>query len=84
MPYETSIWKMVVSGILGVWCHVIIDAIYHWDVQIFWPSKATPLYGLISKQQVETVCVIFFVLAIIMCAIAALSYVKQDKAERNV
>ena len=84
LPYQTSFWKMIVSGILGVWCHVIIDAIYHRDVQMFWPSKITPLYGLISKPQVETVCVIFFILAIILYAIAAVSYVKQNKAERNV
>ena len=77
LPYETGLGKMIISGILGVWCHVIIDAIYHRDVRMFWPSKITPLYGLISKQQIETVCLIFFIPAIILYVIAAVSYAKR-------
>ena len=83
LPYQTSFWKMIVSGILGVWCHVIVDAIYHQDVRLFWPSKITPLYGLISRQQVETACVIFFILAIILYAIAAVSYAKRKSAHQE-
>jgi len=80
LPYQTSFWKMITSGILGVWCHVIIDAIYHWDARLLWPSRVTPLYGLISKQQVETVCLIFFIPAIILYAIAAVSYAKKIRS----
>jgi len=25
IPYQTSFWKMLVSGVLGVWLHVVID-----------------------------------------------------------
>jgi len=83
LPYQTHFGKMVLSGILGVWCHVIIDAIYHWDVRMLWPNKATPLYGLISEQQVETACVIFFILAIILYAIAAVSYAKRKSGHQE-
>jgi len=68
IPYETGLWKMVISGILGVWLHVITDALYHWDVQIFWPSKISPLYELLSKGQLIAVCIAFFVAAVILYA----------------
>jgi membrane-bound metal-dependent hydrolase YbcI (DUF457 family) len=82
IPYQTSFWKMVVSGALGVWLHVVIDAIYHWDVQIFWPSKAKPLWRLISQEQIEIVCIGFLVAAAIAYAFAVASYVKQNKVKR--
>jgi len=81
VPYKTNFWKMVASGILGVWLHVFIDAIYHGDVRIFWPSRAIPLFGLISRGQVKAICVALFAAAVIPYAIAAKSYTKQDKAK---
>ena len=82
IPYQTSLPKMLVSGVLGVWLHVAIDAIYHWDVRVFWPSKARPLYALITKQQLQALCVAFFIAAIIPYAIAIVSYMKQNKAKK--
>jgi len=83
LPYETDLGKTIISGILGVWCHVIIDAIYHPDVLIFWPSNATPLHGLISQQQVEIACAIFFIPAIILYAISAISYAKGKSGRKE-
>ncbi len=80
IPYQTSFWKMAVSGILGVWLHVVLDAIYHPDVRIFWPSRVNPLWQLISQKQVEILCVVFFIAAAIAYAFAAASYMKQKKA----
>jgi membrane-bound metal-dependent hydrolase YbcI (DUF457 family) len=83
IPYQTSFWKMVISGVLGVWLHVLIDSIYHWDVRMFWPSKAKPLLGLISQGQVKILCIGFFVAAVIAYAFAVASYLKQKKANPN-
>jgi membrane-bound metal-dependent hydrolase YbcI (DUF457 family) len=83
IPYQTSFGKMAVSGVLGVWLHVLIDGIYHWDVQIFWPSKAKPLYGLISQGWVKAICVASFVAAAVAYAFAVASYLKQKKANLN-
>ncbi len=84
IPYQTSLWKMLVSGVLGVWLHVVIDAIYHPDVRLFWPgtSRARPLYKLITKQQLQTICLVFFIAAVIPYAIAVLSYSKRKKLEQ--
>ncbi|MFZ0034183.1 MAG: hypothetical protein WAK60_04230 [Sedimentisphaerales bacterium] len=79
IPYQTSFGKMVISGILGVWLHVAIDALYHWDVRIFWPSKINPLWQLISRGHVKTLCIGFFVAAVIAYAFAVASYLKQKK-----
>jgi hypothetical protein len=83
IPYKTNLWKMLVSGVLGVWLHVFIDAIYHWDVRIFWPSKAKPLYGLISQGWIKAICVASFVAAAVAYAFAVASYLKQKKANLN-
>jgi membrane-bound metal-dependent hydrolase YbcI (DUF457 family) len=83
IPYQTSLWKMAVSGVLGVWLHVVIDAIYHWDVQIFWPSKAKPLYGLISQGWVKAICVAFFFAALILYTIVAVSYAKRKSEHQE-
>jgi membrane-bound metal-dependent hydrolase YbcI (DUF457 family) len=69
IPYQTGLWKMVVSGVLGIWFHVVIDAIYHCDVKIFWPSDTNPLSGLISHEQVKILCIASFFAAILLYAL---------------
>ena len=80
IPYQTSFWKMVTSGILGVWLHVVIDAIYHWDVRIFWPSNAKPLFGQISQGRMEAVCIAFFIAAVVPYILAVKAFSKKDKS----
>ena len=79
IPYQPNFWKMLVSGVLGVWLHVIMDAISHPDVRLFWPSKARPLYALLTRQQIQTLCLVFFIADIVLWIIAAVSYSKQKK-----
>jgi hypothetical protein len=79
IPYQTGLRKMILSGILGVWLHVVIDAVYHWDVRIFWPSNVKPLWNLINQKQVEIVCIGFLVAAAIAYAFTATSYLKGKK-----
>lgn len=83
ISYQTSFWKMVISGVLGVWLHVVLDAIYHWDVRAFWPSNAQPLWNLISQKQVELVCIGFFVAAAAVYAFAVASYLKGKKQKQD-
>jgi hypothetical protein len=80
IPYQTSFWKMVVSGVLGVWLHVLIDGIYHCDVRLFWPSNVKPLYGLISQGWIKVICIASFFAAAIAYAFAAASYLRQKRA----
>jgi membrane-bound metal-dependent hydrolase YbcI (DUF457 family) len=74
IPYKTSLRKMVISGILGVWLHVLIDGIYHSDVKIFWPYKTIWLQqmmqGHVTREQIKTICILFFIAAFVVYILA--------------
>jgi len=76
LPYRTSLLKMTLSGILGVWLHVLIDGIYHFDVKPLWPNKKISLWHFAAnhigyrqmeelKGHIETGCIVFAAAAII-------------------
>ncbi len=87
--YKPKLWKMILAGVLGVWLHAAVDAIYHYDVQLFWPSKARelarPLWRLFSKNSAENMarvefwCLMCFVGAVILYVIAVWSFRKAKK-----
>lgn len=81
LPYQPTLKKMIISAILGVWFHVLIDAIYHHDVSIFWPNKTRYLYHLLSKSQVKTACLIFWVLAIVLYLL--IWYLSKRKSSKD-
>jgi hypothetical protein len=35
--------SMILSGIIGAWLHVLVDGLYHSDVEVFWPIHNNPL-----------------------------------------
>ncbi len=82
LPYQSGLKKLIISGILGAWTHTLIDATYHWDVRIFWPLNAKPLYNLLTKQHVKTDCLILWVLMIIPFIFAVREYYK-NKTPKN-
>jgi len=84
ISYKTGFWKMLVSGVLGAWFHVVIDAVYHWDVRMFWPSSAKPLHALLTRQQVNIICTIFFIPAVIAYILAVITFVKNNSAETKI
>ncbi len=87
IPYQPRFWTMVTSGILGVWLHVLIDGAYHHDVKVFWPSKSESLWvavtSRVSKEQIKTICLVFFIAAVIPYAIAVISCVKRNRLKPN-
>ena len=87
VPYTTGFWKMLISGVLGVWLHVLIDGSFHYDVRIFWPNK-TPPWRLINynywkwmHENAELICQYFLFAALIPYAFAVMSYVRENKLE---
>ncbi len=82
IPYQPARWKMVLSGVLGVWLHITLDAIYHYDVQLFWPLKARslqhPLWRLVTNQQEEYICIALSIAAVILYILAVRSYNKKN------
>jgi len=84
IPYQTDLRKMVISGVLGVWLHVVIDAIYHWDVPLLWPSRARPLWRLLSQGQVKSICIAFLVAAAVLYVIIVVPHRKQNRAKKSI
>ncbi|MEJ2702856.1 MAG: LamG domain-containing protein [Sedimentisphaerales bacterium] len=49
IPYEPSLRKMAISGIMGALLHVLIDGLYHCDAKIFWPNGTFSIRRLIYR-----------------------------------
>ena len=82
IPYKSNLRKMVISGILGVWLHILIDGAYHFDVKILWPNKTISLWKVINnylgKEQIETICLVFIFVALVPYLFAVRSFFKQQ------
>ena len=93
IPYKASLVKMAISGVLGVWAHTIIDGVYHYDVQAFWPNTKLLIWrmsrGLFPKMgfdarkdRIEDICLVFFIMAIIPYTVAVISFMRKKKEDR--
>lgn len=87
IPYETGLRKMVISGILGVWFHILIDGAYHFDVKILWPNKTISLWEMVhhhlGKEQIEIICLIFFLAALVPYLFAIRSFSKNRSIQNR-
>ena len=87
IPYKTSLSKMLISGILGLWLHILIDGAYHFDVKILWPNISISLWKMIhrhlSKEQIETICLIFFIAALVPFLFAVMSFSKNSRIQNR-
>jgi len=87
IPYKTSLPKMVISGILGLWLHILIDGAYHFDVKILWPNISISLWKMIhrhlGKEQIETICLIFFPAAFVAYIFAVRSFSKNSRLQNG-
>lgn len=77
LEYKTSILKMIVSGVLGCWLHVFVDAFYHYDVRLFWPNRKLSMVTVVRgwfgnpkprliQGYVEGICAVLFVAAVVL------------------
>jgi membrane-bound metal-dependent hydrolase YbcI (DUF457 family) len=83
IPYQTSFLKMVISGVLGVWLHVLIDGICHFGAHIFWPSKTIwlwrTMYRHINAGQIKAICLFFLLAAVMPYLLAVRSFLRDNK-----
>ena len=87
IPYKTSLSKMVISGILGLWLHILIDGAYHFDVKILWPNKIISLWKMIHRhlgqEQIQTICLVFFLAGLVPYIFAVRSFSKNDMIQNK-
>ena len=79
LPYKASLSKMIISAILGVWFHVLLDGLIYPDVRAFYPLKANPLAGLLSVSAMYTLCTISFIPAAILYILAVASFISRNR-----
>ena len=80
LPYKTNIRKMILSGILGTWLHILIDSLYQPDTDLFWPIRLTKLSSRYNRRPVDFL--------LIFCLLAAffvyLYRLKRQKKAGNL
>jgi membrane-bound metal-dependent hydrolase YbcI (DUF457 family) len=83
LPYKTSLAKMIVSAVLGVWFHIFLDSICWYDVKPFWPLQANPFLDLVTVRTVYIVCTLSFLPAIILYVAIAVFQLRR-RSEKTV
>lgn len=66
LPYGTTYLRMALSGIAGVWLHILFDAMIYLDIRPLYPSESNPLYGILSHGAVYALCSVCFVPALFL------------------
>ena len=66
LPYRTSLGKMLLSGVLGVWFHVLLDSFCWPDMRPFWPIDANPLINLATLDTMRLFCAVAFIWAVVL------------------
>ncbi len=77
LTYSPTLGKMVVSGVLGVWVHVLVDSLQHDDMRIFWPISrycVADHLPYISHRYLELVCLLLLLCAFPLYARLAAHY----------
>lgn len=82
--YKAGLAKMIISGALGAALHVLIDAIYHYDVRAFWPNKTSLRRATqyIDRERIVVVCLCFMAVAAVLYVQAVISYRKNAKINK--
>jgi hypothetical protein len=58
LPEERTIKNIIMTSVLGVWIHIIIDSFLYSDLNLFYPLKWNPLLGLIPEHRLIIFCLI--------------------------
>jgi hypothetical protein len=72
LSYNPTLPKMMLSGMLGIWLHIVIDSMYHTDINPFFPITGNPFYGILSHSGVLLICNISLILAALIFVFTAL------------
>ena len=65
-PDERNIKNIIITSVLGVWVHVLLDSFLYADLNLFYPIQWNPLLGLIPEQMIINFCLISLPVAFII------------------
>jgi len=69
LSYSSGIGKMLLSGLLGVWLHVVFDAVLYDEMKPFYPLGANPFLGIMSEWMVYLICGLCFIPAVALYSV---------------
>ena len=78
-PYVTNLGKAILSGILGGWFHVLLDAPIYADIRPFYPVSRNPFYGLLDDPKMYLFCAICFIPAFALYVIIKIKNSAHNK-----
>lgn len=77
LSYTTTYLKMAVSGVLGVWLHVVFDAPLYDDIRPLYPLQENPLLEVLPPGAVYGICA--------ACLVpAGLLYIRETTRSKSV
>lgn len=71
LPQEPSVTRIVAGACVGVWLHIVLDAILYADMAPLAPLSGNPLLGLIGVTAVYIACLVAGVLGVGLYVLAA-------------
>ena len=77
LPHAVTLKKTLISAVLGVWFHVLVDSFSHSDVRPFYPFEINPMYGIISNATLCLICAVCFIPALAIYGIKVFSFNKS-------
>jgi membrane-bound metal-dependent hydrolase YbcI (DUF457 family) len=66
LPYKPTYLKMLFSGILGAWLHILFDAVLYLDIRPFFPFQGNPLYGILTHKDMYVLCLVCYAPALLL------------------
>jgi membrane-bound metal-dependent hydrolase YbcI (DUF457 family) len=66
LPQNSSFKVILLSALLGIYFHVILDSFTHTGMKPFWPFASNPFLGVFSSLQIELFCILGFAAAIVL------------------
>jgi membrane-bound metal-dependent hydrolase YbcI (DUF457 family) len=73
LSYQPTLLKMLLSGLLGAWLHVLTDAFLYKEMNPFWPIMGNPLHAVIRYRTVFLICEASLVIVIVLYPAYAIS-----------
>jgi membrane-bound metal-dependent hydrolase YbcI (DUF457 family) len=83
LDYNSSIKQTLITSIVGVWLHVLLDAFLYPDLNLFYPFEWNPLLGLFSLPTIQRMCLLSFPLAIMVYLLRVTIIWLRDKRSNS-
>jgi membrane-bound metal-dependent hydrolase YbcI (DUF457 family) len=81
LSYQPGLLKMMSSGLLGIWLHVLTDSTLYKDMNPFWPIAGNPLHAIIAYRTVFLICEVSLIAAIVIYLAYAISRFRKERSK---